>query len=161
MMHVNHKRCYMTVKHARRRINYCITVLGLSKLKYRGWQNPSYGNSSGMMSQQKIDSCQLPSCRYSKETVIQQTGLLITNARTSAFQQGSGSHFKVTRLHEDNSTRMSRFLKKHMYIITVLPSEYKNHMYRNIHQKKLLLIIQTITRQPNLLDSQHQTAESV
>lgn len=51
-------------------------------------------------------------------------------------------------------------LKKHMYIITVLSSEYKNHMYKNVHQKKLLLIIQTITRQPNLLHSQHQTADS-
>jgi len=34
-------------------------------------------------------------------------------------------------------------LKKHMYITTVLSSDYKNHMYRNIHQKKPLLFIQT------------------
>lgn len=33
-------------------------------------------------------------------------------------------------------------------------------MYRNIH-KKPLLIIQTITRKPNLLDSQPQTAKSM
>ncbi len=53
----------------------------------------------------------------------------------------SVSYFSDYRLHEDNCALKSRFKKPYVYNYYSFISGYRNHMDRNIHQKKLLLII--------------------